>query len=636
MVLLCFMALLAGCSTRYDDYFTDFDTTEPFTAAELTLELPAGVTVESYFGEGYYVIRRYISGTGENTIYSYGIATADYVIIEPLGGDGNLRTFFSGIVDIKDGIAIVTVKQQVTSGTTFSDKLGAVLLIGDHSYSDALVPYQYYIAGDASIQPVRFAGDYIAVLGSVNVPATAFNSASEFTFYKLNDTTKKLDRQFAMKGNGLSTFEIFDSYMYAKHAISGSSENSRSYYQISYYDIDDTDESGCVKEAEIFEPYTEEARNNLQTIAPMGSYDIYTYYLGNGIFMRAGLFKCAQDFTGSTMIVPDEKATYYAMMYSDRFSMLTKGNYRNDRLFPVLAVNKYNDKEMHTIATSYNSAFYTRYDETTEKRPIYDYPVYPVSALPKGDYSLVYYYYFPFAGDPAYDEDSQRTAQISFRIMDNTLSGSKNFDNLMMPAVFIDGVGFETDSPYFNALMGGGSAVLYKSNGKTLTLEKTVWNNSVKKTYQTKVYGNRMAVVEEYDAAADKIKYGAYTVNSIKTSAKLTVPFIYDELTPFFGDYATGSTTAADGTRTFYRVKYDGTQERIYNVYALKNGAYVSRVLHDGKYIYGLYSNSGTAIIDYAAEEMTLIEEFLTDGEFVKTTVVARVGDKDVIYKLGH
>ncbi len=661
IVLVICAVLTTGCSDYFTQYFNTYTSTPLYTSAEETLSLSAGVKIGEYFGDDYFSIYK-----ESTSMTSFGIATKDKVIIEP--GISDKGEYFVYVVDVSDNYAILVKKYP--SGNGMDVRLGAVYLSGENRYTD-IVGFNYFVAEgaeesdfdfdklDPSTLAIRIVGDYIVVIGDItnnnknNLDTKAkLEAVTYYTFYQYNEEEGKLEEKFKIKStsnDSTSTlvtintaFDEMDGYV-----LRYDDYNSTygAYFAIYYYRVTDIDEDGYLTMYHKYQPYSVDNVKSLW-ISDSGvycSYEVTSYYLGNGIFLRKAAFFSTEPFDGYMMVIsPSESPLLlksYGIMKSDRINLTgaSAKTYANNNVFPYEVVNEYNEKVMRSLVDYYNGSVTSI--ESLGDTPLYQYPFYATSSIIANGYSIVYTHYFPDMGNEAATEEEQKTAPVSYILYNNNdLSEQVLIDSTLMPVVFIDEVGMETYSIDFDQTFDF-SAELFDLDNNVITLEDAVITEDESKIYRAYVYHDGYAIVGEFDAKNENqndYKKGVFSYDG--KEAVQIIPYKYDELTPFFGGYATGTIWDVKGKKkTFYRIDSNGEETVINNCYSLHNGCYITRLLQtDGTYLYSLFSNSGRQLIDYTGVTgLRVMEEFLTDdGKFVETTVIVTVDGHDKLYKL--
>ena len=120
---------------------------------------------------------------------------------------------------------------------------------------------------------------------------------------------------------------------------------------------------------------------------------------------------------------------------------------------------------------------------------------------------------------------------------------------------------------------------------------------------------------------------------------KLILPFEYDAVSPFFGNYATASKVAeyaSDGSilsQAFYRVAKDGTVTNIPECYQMRNGTYIT--YNSSLKKYGLNSNSGKVLISAECDSVSTVDYMYANGKvFAASYAVTVENGRGVLYEL--
>ncbi len=662
-LILIFSLSLISCDKGSLSYFNSFTSTDGFSVAEKTLELPEGTTVSTRFNDGFYSIKKQIQ---DSSLYSYGLCTDTEIIIDPTISTTTEYHPYD-FADVTDKY-VVAVKSATNGSSSIVTQMGAYALKDlDNGKKIAvdMVNFQYYVPTttvsssdttkviDEDSMPIKIVGDYICLLQDKDNPVkndATLKGATYHTFYSYDGTGLKY--AFSITGSSYKTvYDIFDDYLVRYDNYSSTYET---YLTISYYKISSAKEGESLTPIQTYSPYTETEITSIFASCSSSAdknVEIDTYYLGNGAFLRKKALFCSETFENYNLRITKYDCPFgydaYVLMESDRISIKdTLTTYNNANVFPYEVVNKYNDSSMRDLADYYNNSLPVT-SEKTGNNPIYQYPYYSTASLIGGDYSIVYTYWQPYLGDTSLSLDDQKLASISFIIYDNKDFTKKILvEDAIMPIVNIDGIGLETYSLNFSDVLVMDAEVFDGKTKKTIDASTNILDETdtttLRYSYKSYIYHDGILLVGEnnllgeaevgYKKGAYKYKNGAFT--------QIT-EYEFDELTPFFDGYATGAKwNTTSKTTTYYVVADNGEiKELSSNVYALHNGCYVSRTKKSDDsddYYYALFSNNPDTpmLIDYNADALLVYEEFLQDGEFVKTTVIKRVGDHDEIYIL--
>lgn len=657
-IIGCTLAF-AACDGGALDYFNSFSSTEEFSSLTPVAVLPDDVTVSTRFSSDYYSIKKPLE---DSTLYSYGLLGKDGIVIDPsISSTTEYHSY--DFVDVSDKY-VVAVKSATTSGSV-TTAVGAYALSSTSDGKEValdVVPFVYYVPTttvsgvkvvDESSVPVKIVGDYICLLQDMDSPVktdAVLKGAVYHSFYTYDESGLKL--AFKISGSSyLTKYEVYDDYLVR---YDNYSTTYGAYLSIYYYKLTDVESGTTLTPVATYSPYKEsEITSLLSSVSSSASknVEVATYYLGNGAFLRKRAVFCSESFENYNLRITSQESPFgynsYVSMESDRISI--RGSfirYNNANVFPYEVVNKYNDAEMRYLADYYNNNIPVTSEQLGDN-PIYQYPYYSTASTVADTYSIVYTYWQPYLDSPGLTDEDKKLATLSFIIYDNSdLTKKIVVEDATMPVVNVDGIGLETYSLDFSDVLvidstaHIGSGKITVAAGINVTLDdETTRERYVYKSY---VYHDGFLIAGESNLLIDAVtgyKKGAYKYSG--GSFKQVVGFEYDELTPFFGGYATAAKwDVTAGKAYYYRVDTSGRATSLSdNVYALHNGCYVTRVLKDGsedEYTYALFSNTdGSApLIDYSADAITVYEEFLTDGRFVKTTVIKRVDNHDEIYLL--
>lgn len=577
----------------YDSYFNNFTSTPPYTKAEKTLDLSDYEQFEDrdvYFSsysseEGIYIISEDYTFDGDKYTIN-GFTTDTEVLIEPR---------YMSVIDINGDYAIVT--KMVAEGVKLSLRVGLVKIRGEHKGKEYGFSYQY---GPAIAQYSFLNEKYMVVLGDKTMTDTSPGKVNSYTYATVYDYTSSGGAALLEVGrlknvSNASQFQLRDNNLLA---IGNN--------VIRIHRFDNIGADGFFIVDNTYVPFDTAATGFLSA-----NIECTSYYLGNNWFVFTGIYASTTSYDTYEIAKTEDGVTTYLTIRSVRYNTVKGKAYDTDRV--ALVANSYNEKFIRGITDAANSiAEY--YEDSTGVKGYYFQPVLPLSSSVKKGYSLVYYYYY-------YYVDGERNWAVTFCIYDE-YGNRTDIHEIMMPLVFVDGIGLQNSDPNFSMFI---REVAYFGFDKS---EKVLQEVSDKVGYDPAIAHNGMIISYSLDVGTGVSSMGAYD-----RDGNLAVPFRYYELTPFFGDYATGSIvygSGDDAVRKFYRISKTGAETEIEDVYALKNGVYVT--LAGEKY--GLRSNEGAVLLPTEYDSVSVIDTYLYKGKFVKAAVLAVKDGKGVIYKL--
>lgn len=582
IVLLCLLAaVLTGCGKKKENaYFVNFASQGQFAKAEQTLLVDSPDTsIYSYDVENDLfvtiqpVVNEY-SSSGYS--YLYGIASpTDGVLVKPT---------YNSVISIRGDYAIVTKPAVVDNGNgtaSYAPTIGVIKFRGENKgdLTDFMTVY------NSGFNQFFFAGDYVACPGTKTYP---FSTATFTTFYDYKTAGQMLE-VFKIRCGYNYTISIYDDYLVAEnkdHAF--------------FYNVNEIQTDGYLTydERGTYIAYPEDTDSQYTDKIQMN-----IYYIGNGWFTRTARLKSTQKFDGynieyeETDLANGSTTVYYANIRCDMYNAKNKTTTDREWLIVDNVANSYYVNYYAQLSSYLNNL--ATFDESTG---IYDYvlPYMDVSAMIKKGYSIVYYYYFPYA------DSGSKQSEVTFCIMDEN-ANIITIKDMLMPSVFVDGVGTETSDPMYEQYFG---SVHYFT--KNLEKREQIALQERKNTYSTHIYNGIGVVAGKIDYSSKEIKYGI-----VSTDGKIIVPFEYDELSPFYGDYAVGSKKANGKKR--YRISTDGTAVEITDAVNVRQGVYVYEQY--GKL--GLKNYAGDILLNAEYEKLDVYDVFLTGGKFQSGYVIA-------------
>lgn len=584
--IMILSSLLAGCDKKaevnYSEYFNNFSSHKGFEAVSEKLVLDKDIFVDSYHSRsGLYLIKEAIK-LGSQTYYNYGFATPDGVILAPR---------YAQILDINGDFAIAVKRQAL--GSSFTNKVGLVRVKGEnagkemgfaHEYSSTTAPLYTFLDSK-----------YLIMFGEKD-RGGVYDYA---TVYDYTTANGMLEVGRVSNTTFSTTFSLRDGYL----AAVGKSV-------VRYYYFDRIDSNGYYSLAPegVWAPFTE-----ADGFPDMSLVTVSVFYLGNGWYVETGMYTSATQFTGYEQTKTSENKTYYYINKSTRYNIKSGIRFPTDRV--TLVANKYSSEYVKEMTAALNTA--NVYPD--DKLPMYQPPIIPPSEFIKEGYSLVYYD-FPF-----YDDSDKIRWGQSFSVYDKN-ADIINLEDLVMPLLFVDGVGLQNSDPVYE--LPGRDLSYHKEDGSLITLMPV----AEKYFYHPVMINDGMIVGYRAD-----FNQGPGMLTTMMGAMSLDgseIPYEFVELTMFVDGYATGSkiVVGADNKRTreFYRISKNGVITPIANVYSLKNGMYITK---EGEK-YGLYANDGRKLLDAEYESLAVIEHYLVDGLYFDAKVVGSKDGKGIIFEV--
>ncbi len=592
MIFAVFVTLLTACKDKNGNaYFNDFTSTAPFAKADELIKLSADTSVFEYdVRSGVFITQRAVLNSYDESqyLYLYGICSTEQEYFQPQ---------FTEVLKINGDYAIVTrpaAGSDEDGNAELKQKLGVVKFRGENAgtyLTDFDVDYS------ANYTQLAFVGDYIVAAGEL----PKLDSDTRFSvFYEYR--RGRLLEKFRVRCGTEFEFAVYDDYLVA-------TGKNRAYF----YNVHDILSNGYLylDEQANYIAYPEDSENEYKQLVTVN-----IFYLGNGWFTRTARMESESIFQGYNMTYEKTDASsgevkrVYANMRCTLYD--AKSHAVNDGegwLFVEHVANKYTADYYAEYASFLNNI--ATFDEETGRYE-YSLPYMDISKIIKDGYSIVYYHYLPYA-----DQDNYQS-EITFCIM-NDKGNVINLKDMLMPTVFVDGVGVESSDPVFDGYYGG--VFCYD---KGLNKTELLAQESGKNAYLTYAYRERGLVAAQVNYADISLKYGA-----VASDGRIILPFVYDELSSFYGGYAIGSKSNGGKVAT-YRIASDGTEEALTDVVNVRQGVYV----YEYRNKLGLKNYAGDVIMDAVYDELDVFEIFLTDGIYQKDYVVATKDGITAIYSL--
>lgn len=591
LLLAILLTLFAGCNSKEknNDYFNNFEFRQSFNAAEMSISLPENVSVYSYDVENdLFVIFMKVLNSYDDSEYInlFGLATSDEILLSPT---------YTSILQIKGDYAIVAKPAQGvdTSGNpVLRPTVGVIKFRGEGKgeKTDFRTPYA------SSYTQFAFVGDYIVTVGTKEYALSDFNFS---TFYDYSRGS--LLEVFRVRCGSDYEFMCNDGYLVAigkDHAF---------FYETSAVLTDgylNFDERG------LYMAYPEDTGGDYTE-----AITVNIYYLGNGWFTRTARLESTEEFEGYTMKYEKTDAStgqtqlVYANVRSDLYDAKTRSSTQKEWLVVDAVANKYSADYYTEMASYLNNL--AVFDETTGRYE-YSLPYANIASLVKDGYSIVYYYYLPYADSGNYQ------SEITFCLM-NDKAEIITINDMLMPPVFVGGYGVETSDPMYDKYYGDVFCYDYSLEKYTLASYE-----GGTKTYATYIYHDYCVVASEINYTSNSILYGM-----VDTSGKQILPFIYEELSPFYGGYAIGR-RKVDGVYKTFIIDKSGKEKLITDMVNVRQGVYV----YSESEKLGLKNYEGKIIMAAEYESLEVFEVFMQNGVYQTDYVIASKDGITSIYKL--
>ncbi len=583
LVVMITVCVACNSTTYYSEYFLNFESQGAYTSATATLVLEDGIYVASYNSTyDVYVTQEGIADTSGSYTTLYGFCSSTEVLMAPR---------YTAVLDICGEYAIV--EKQVASGGDIATKIGIVKYTGENSGAEFGFSYE---VNSAINQYTFLDGQYLAVIGDI----TNTGDSSEFLYATIYDYSTA-DGEELLKIGMLTNVTLYSSFFMNDGYIAVSGPNNVRFHTMSnivngYFVVD-----------ELYIAFSSESMSTEATVCSV-------YYAGNGWYVVSSVYSATTEYDGYEMVIydDDDVANYTSITAYKYSAKLGRGYSISDRV--VLVANEYNDSFMRTISNAYNDIV----DEGEFANGTFAYyytPVVPLSSAVADGYSLVYYYYY-------YYVDSNMYWAVSFSLYDAAFERTDL--DVLLPLLYVDEVGISNADPNFDLPI---TSAMYYNIDTSITILATV---EEKIGYDTILCHDGAVIVGQFSLSTLTTMLGAYDVDGTQL-----IPFIYAELSPYFGEYCTGSqydynSTTGDINKYFYRIDRNGKATELENVYGLGNGVYITQIDD----LYGLYANDGTELIPTGCDYISIIDSFLVDGVYISTVIVTEEDGHGVIYSL--
>jgi hypothetical protein len=188
-----------------------------------------------------------------------------------------------------------------------------------------------------------------------------------------------------------------------------------------------------------------------------------------------------------------------------------------------------------------------------------------------------------------------------------------------MPLAFVDGIGIQNVDPTYQSIFGN---LQYISlDNKKVDLKEI---NGVSNTYETYFAHNGIVIGTEMNFADNTAYFGAVDAKTKKG----ILPFIYDELTPFYGANSIGL-KSFENTKAYFRLDDYGNETMLNDVVNVKQGVYVYN--YGGRL--GVKNYAGDIIIEASYDKLEVYDVFTSD-KFQQSYAIATSGNYTYIFTL--
>ncbi len=594
LILALLTLVAAGCVDKnasdvktVPDIFTNYTSTAAYNTITEKLRLGDGVKVSSYDGANDVFVTENSIEVSSVTFKRYGFCSSSEVYVDPR---------YYSVLDIRGDHAIV-VAATLENGEEIN-YVGLVRFRGKYGFYEFGFTYPYA----PLITQLTFLSDrYLIMLGDKSV--TDFGSGYSYaTIYDYVSANGLMETARVKNVDNSTRFVCEDGYLAAVHAD-----------RVDFYNLNEIDAEGYLVKKYTVSFFTENIYDSSEC-------NTEVYYLGGGWFIASSTYTSSEAFdTYEFTRTDEENNVYYVAMKSKRISMTSGKEFDSERV--VMVSNKYTSQNVRGLCDAINT------EDTANvqnwKSP-YVLPVLPTSEIVNAGYSIVYYYYY------YYNSENVRSWATSFQIYD-TSGNATVATNLVLPPVFVDGYGLQNADPNFSLAL---SEVGYHKYSDGVRVSLLDMDDST--GYFNAFVHNGVIIAYKESITTSEI---VMTVGAVRASdGKIVLPFDYDAVSPFFGNYATASITvtqAADGSieeQAFYRVGLDGSVTSIPDCYRMCNGVYVTRN-SQGKF--GLCANDGAVLLGNKCEEVSTVDYCFKDGKTFYTVVATVENGCGVIYELG-
>lgn len=596
VALIC--SVLFACTGKWKNkYFNNFKQGSISSIVSDGVKLSEGVEIGSYdvMSDVFITYKKYPIGS------YYGLASKDKEYTAPC---------YYAVISISGDYAIVakTKSESIFTGATY---IGVIKFRGDGvnapvNMSSFDIPYVN------TYSQLGFLGDYVYVRGDLSSTTSDSNVT---TFYDYKSGNELLE-VFKMRQSYDSTTKSFYNYVLADNYLCAYTTDKAYFYNLNI--------------ASIYNGYLENT-NSEEYVAfsemkdELSSYSrqLDIYYMGNGWFARSAMIYQTTAFSGFNLMIPN--TANGSMKYCR-----TKTDFYNVKTGITNTIAQIN--YIAGVANSYSARYYTEYasllstytttDEDTG-RAEYELPYNNPYAMVKDSYSILYFYYLPYAeeyaGSPEYMDFYGAT---TYCLIDENLKTT--LVETLMPVVYIDGVGIQTADPVYTELVGDA----YSYNEK---LEETKLTSYVlKEKSYTALYANKDGVIIRL--ATNVSGEGEYLYGATSVDGKQIVDYVYQELSIFVNGIAIG-TKINGNVATYYKINTKGEETLIEdNITMVCQGTYIYK---DANGKFGVKNYAGNVIKDNC-DNISVVDIPMPQKDVLsKSYLVAKVDGYNYIYLLG-
>ncbi len=566
-------------------------------------------------------------------IYAKDFLSSDYVggAVELFALGDKKGTFteyvYTNVLSIKGDYAIVTKGIYDTNElgeTKLLDRIGVIKFKNTSTGSVVELTNfnQFGVVYDQTYQQVVFLGeDYIWTAGLEFLPTDDFNFS---TIYRYKEKEQLYE---VCKISGID-YE-YNVAMYDDYIVAIGNKTGYAFY----YDINNIDSvTGRLNylQYDVFKGFSDDVDNQFKDYV-----EIYSNYLGNGWFTRTSIVK-TQDKPeeGTTWCniafqeanpETGESTTYYGMIRSDIYNVKTKATKDFGWLYVNSVINEYNANAYKELINGLNNNIFE--DQLVKDKYEYQLPfLNPANFIKKG-YSLIYFYYFPYTDNPYFYE-------ISFVIMDDNGNIIKLSD-VLMPPLFIEGVGVESTDPIFESVKGASDLKYVTKNNDKIVLEEYIKGIN---SYEAISANDGVIIAREIRAGEDENNpdaKGTILYGAVDKDGTHIAPFDYRELTLFIGGYAIGTKLKKVGDDKFesqyFRISKNGEIVQLdKNIISIRQGVYIAET---NKKI-GLYNYAGDVLIPAEFDNIDVFETICDGDNYISSLAIAEKNGKTYLYEL--
>ena len=612
ILLLCVLFACNKAVLGYEEYFVNYASQKPYTEAVEVFNVSKDEKALAHplFNAENVYINRVLSSSGMYVIKDSktgleGLCSESEFFLAPI---------YTRIIEIRGDYAIAVRPIAFEGFTKLYNCVGVVKFRGANSPKEFGFRHEYF----AGIEQYKFISDNLLMVKGA-LGNSYLGQSTRYDFAKIYDFVSGGGVQMLEVGEirisaflnmNLSSVSLYDNII----TVVNSDEN-----KATFLSLNKIDKQGRF---EILLEQNGLIDTNKHTVDDRRHIELEIYYVGNDWFILRSIYVSTVFFDDYDLTREDSKGTTrYLLIRSARLNV--KSNLLQsfahtgvDKM--LLVVNKYNYNQMRELADAYNDEEHSK-EYNGETFGLYYPPVVPPSALIKDGFTILYY------ASPTWPQGFL-TYVDTFCIMDSRANIIR-LNELWMPLILVDGIGVLTADINFG--MPPNDAEFFHIDKKRIVADKIIDSRIFYNTVATHAGITLVNRVNLDDPTIYGSLMGAYNSKGV-----LAVPYEYEELSLFFGEYALGSILSpASGNnvaKKYYRVSRTGGRTELSDVYTIKNGVYITR---EGKK-YGLKANDGTLLIPNRAESISVIDSYLVGGVFVKTAVVTVEDGEAKIYRL--